>query len=102
MSRNRFTAEQKLAILEEGKRDGVTQTCRKHDIHFTTFYGWKQKFELEGLEGLKSVYKRTDPQVKRLLLENQRLKQLLAEKELALNIKDELLKKTTSRGRTGL
>jgi hypothetical protein len=51
---------------------------------------------------LKSVYKRTDPQVKRLLLENQRLKQLLAEKELALNIKDELLKKTTSRGRTGL
>lgn len=99
MSKNRFTAEQKLAILEEGKREGVTQTCRKHDIHFTTYYGWKQKFELEGIQGLKSVYKRSDPELKRLLLENQRLMQIIAEKELALKIKDELLKKTTSRGR---
>jgi len=47
------------------------------------------------LEGLKFGSKNVSPELKRLQLENQRLKELLADKELELKIKNELLKKTS-------
>jgi len=52
-----------------------------------------------GREALFSKHYKLDPEVKRLQKENQQLKQLLAEKELALLIKEELLKKALSEGR---
>lgn len=46
-----------------------------------------------GLKGLSSRRSR-DPEFERIMRENQRLKQLLADKELELKIKESLLKKT--------
>ena len=97
-TKRRWTAEEKLAILQEAEEFGVTATIRKHGVYSKTFYEWKDRYERQGLSGLQPVrQQRVDPHLKELQDENRRLKELLAEKELALRIKDDLLKKTTLR-----
>jgi len=98
--RKKWSLEEKLFIIREVERNGLVQTIRQHQIAASTYYKWKEKYDLHGEEGLKQTYRRTDPELKRLQIENLRLKQLLADKELALQIKDELLKKTISRKRS--
>ena len=49
-----------------------------------------------------SKHYKVDPEVKGPQKENQQLKEMLAERELALRIKEELLKKSTARKGTGL
>ncbi|MBK9270317.1 MAG: transposase [Saprospiraceae bacterium] len=93
----KWSIEEKLSILKEAEKEGVTPTIRKYGIYYATYYSWKEKLNLEGVEGLKVRYKRVDPEIKALQLENQRLKQIIAEKELNLQIKEELLKKTNQR-----
>lgn len=88
-----WTAEQKLSILKEAAHNGVTATIRKHSIYSNTFYGWKEKYDCQGIEGLKNKRQRIDPELRKLRKENQRLKQLLADKELAISIQKDLLKK---------
>ena len=95
MERRKFTVEQKLAILKEAETEGVTPTLRKHGIYAKMIYRWKEQLAIGGKEALSTPYRRTDPELRRLQLENQRLKNLIAEKELALQIKEELLKKTS-------
>jgi len=96
--RRNWTAEQKLAILQEAERDGVTETIRRHGIFSNTYYQWRNKYAAGGLEALGDKHFKADPELKRLVAENRALKALLAEKELALRVKDKLLKKTMSRG----
>ncbi|MFN8279956.1 MAG: transposase [Saprospiraceae bacterium] len=96
----KWTVEEKLAILKEAEQLGVTPTIRKHGIFYATYYNWKEKLNLEGTEGLRISHKRVDPELKALQIENQRLKQIIAEKELALQIKEELLKKTSQQRKT--
>lgn len=92
-----WSVDQKLAILKEADEHGVTETIRKHQIYAKTLYDWRQKYSTSGTEGLKSSYIRTSPEVKKLEAEIRMLKELVAEKELAIRIKDELLKKTQAR-----
>ncbi len=94
MERRTFTAEQKLAILKEVETEGVTPTIRKHAIYAKMIYRWKEQLAIGGKTALSKSYHRTDPELRRLQLENLRLKTIIAEKELALQIKEELLKKT--------
>lgn len=98
MERRKFTVDQKLAILKEAETEGVTQTLRKHNIYSTMLYKWREQLETRGKEGLKP-YQRIDPEVKRLQQENLALKKLLADKELAIAVKDALLKKVQSKPR---
>ncbi len=98
MGRRKFTVEQKLAILKEAETEGVTQTLRKHNIYSNMLYAWKEQLETRGTEGLKP-YQRIDPEMKRLQQENLTLKKLLADKELAIAVKDALLKKVKSKPR---
>jgi putative transposase len=98
MERRKFTVDQKLSILKEAETEGVTQTLRKHNIYSNMLYKWKEQLETRGKEGLKP-YQRIDPEVKRLQQENLALKKLLADKELAIAVKDALLKKVQSKPR---
>jgi putative transposase len=96
--KKRRTHKEKLMILKEAEIEGILQTCRKYDIHPATYYNWKEKYEEGGIEALKPKGKNSiDPEIKRLREENERLKKLVAEKELALEIKEELLKKVLQR-----
>ncbi|HWP91557.1 MAG TPA: transposase [Thermodesulfobacteriota bacterium] len=96
MKRKRWTAEEKLAFIQEAESEGVVATCRRYGIYASAYYQWKRRYDAMGIEGLSSRKSR-DPEFERLMRENQRLKQLLADKELELSIKESLLKKTLQR-----
>jgi len=94
------SVEEKLALLEEAEVIGVVAACRKHGVDPSTYYVWKERYERDGVEGLRPRgVKKEDPELKALREENERLKKLLAEKELVLQVKDELLKKVARRER---
>lgn len=95
-SRRRWDIEKKLLILRQAEEIGVSRVLREHGVASSTYYKWRAKYDLYGEVGLRGNDKGIDEDVKRLKLENIQLKQLLAEKELALKVKDELLKKTLS------
>jgi transposase-like protein len=97
----RWSKEAKLAILEEAERNGIAQTSRKHGIAASQVHDWKKKFQLLGEAGLSGYVQKEDAETQRLRLENQALKEMIAEQALALRIKDSLLKKTEQRLRSG-
>lgn len=93
--RRKFTPEDRLSILREAEREGRANTLRKYNISPSLYNRWRKKYLSEGLKGLKDAYKRTDPEVLALQAENERLKRIVARQALELEIKSELLKKTS-------
>ena len=90
----KFSKEEKLAILEEGKRNGIKVTLAKYSLFPATYYYWRKKFNVYGDEGLThQVVKDHASLIRKLETENEALKLLLAEKELESRLKDDLLKK---------
>ena len=92
--RRTFSIEEKLALLREVEEIGVTETCRRHDLSHSVINRWRKRFEAEGVDGLHGVITRVDPQVRKLEDENRRLKKIIGDLQLELEIKSELLKKT--------
>ena len=85
--KKRFSDEQIVAILREAETGQKTaaEVCRSHGISQPTFYAWKRKFA-----------SMTEPDVKRLReleKENSRLKRLLAERDVEIDVIKELLQK---------
>jgi len=94
--RKYWTAEEKLqAIFYVQSSTSVVQACRELGIDPSMYYKWKKAYEEKGKEGLRPKYPKTDPELERLRKENNRLKKLLAEKELELEIAREFIKKTS-------
>lgn len=88
MGRKRRNAEEIVAILRESDRgeSTVEELCRKHGITDQTYYRWKKQY---GGVGETEVRK-----MRKLETENRRLKQVIGDKELALELlKEELEKK---------
>lgn len=87
MMKRRFTDEQIIGFLRQVESGGKTiaQVCREGGFSQPTFYAWRKK--------LGSM---TEPEVKRLReleKENGRLKRLLAERDLELDVVKEFLQK---------
>lgn len=95
----RFTDEQRLVILQEVEENGLAVTLRKHSMYAKTIYQWKERLQqfAQHERGKRST---EELEIRRLQAEVQQLKEIVAEKEMALRIKDSLLKKTAFRGRT--
>lgn len=93
-TKRKFSPEDRLAILQEAQREGNAETCRKHNLSPSLLGKWKQRYLSKGVEGLKSAYKRVDPEVRRLEDENERLKKIVAKQALQIEVQGELLKKT--------
>lgn len=93
-SKIRRTKEEKLKIISEVKRDGVTAVCEKYGIFPSTYYTWAKKLNSMGIEGLQhGMTKEHLKEIKRLQKENDRLRNLLVQQQLESSLKDELLKK---------
>lgn len=85
--RKRFSEEQIVGILREGQggQETVEQLCRAHGIAQPTYYGWKRRHG-----------SMAEPDVRRLREpgeENARLKRLLAERDVGLDVIKEFLEK---------
>ena len=94
MTRRYWKAEEKLAIINEIREKGqVLDTCRKYSVDPTMFYRWKEAFDTFGMEGLRS---RTgmEPGIRKLKKENERLRKIVADKELEVAMLQEAFKKT--------
>ena len=89
-----FSKTEKLSILREASEKGVKFTLEKHHIYPATYYSWRKKFSEMGEEGLEHGMTREHlKRIRELERENQKLKEIVAEKELEGRLKDELLKK---------
>ena len=92
--RRRWKVEEKLAIIKEiMENNKVVGTCRKYSVDPGMYYKWKESYNTFGLDGLKPHYRRMEPGVRKLMKENEKLKKLLAEKELENALLSESLKK---------
>src|SRR5574344_2534387 len=98
--RRTFTAEDRLSILKEAEREGRSNTLRKYNISSSVYDRWRRKYLTDGVKGLKDAHKRIDPEVQALEQENERLKRIIAKQALELEVKSELLKKTSFQNRT--
>ena len=84
--RRAFTPEDRLAIIQEGEREGSTATCRKYNVAPSLYARWKKKYLSKGMEGLKPAYHRIDPEVRALEEENERLKRIIARQALEIDV----------------
>jgi len=98
MSKHRksWSSSQKLEIINYANQHGIPKAVREYSVSTTSIYEWQNRYEKEGETGLHRSRKSSGVTVelRELRRENQQLKELVAEKELALRIKDALLKKS--------
>lgn len=87
MQKSQFTDEQIIAILQQAEKGDkpVAEVCRQHNIAENTFYRWRTRFG--GLNTNEAA------RVRELEKENARLKRLLAERDLEVDIIKEFLSK---------
>ena len=93
--RRRWKAEEKLPLINEIKEKGqIVETCRKYGVDPSMFYRYEEVFDIYGVDGLRSRTRNSDLSIRKLTRENERLKKMLAEKELEVSMLQEAYKKT--------
>ena len=90
-----WTKEEKVKILREAKEKGVEVTIRKYEVYPSTYYSWRKKYLIGGEDAVDdTASRRKDKEyIRQIEDEMALLKQLLAERDLELALKDDLLKK---------
>lgn len=80
----------------------TTKASRDFNVSIGSLYDWNNIYDSQGIEGLSSSRKEDTATVenRRLKRENDELKKLVAEKELELKIKNDMLKKSTLQKKT--
>ena len=91
--KRKFTDEQKLEILQQAQRAGVTAVLRDHALSYSVFARWKEKFMMTDPEKQQLARTRSKSELKQFIEENIRLKKIIADQALELERKDEELKK---------
>lgn len=82
MKKNRYNEEQIVRILREADKDSIAEVAKRHGVSEQSIYGWRKRFCSMSVNEVK--------QMRQLTQENARLKKLLAERDLEIEVMKEI------------
>ncbi len=85
MRKSRFSEEQMVMMLRECEHTSTADVAKKYSVSEATLYAWRQRFGSMNADETRRL--------KGLEIENQRLKKLLAERDLEIEIMKEIAAK---------
>ena len=85
MRKSKFTEEQQVAIVRACDRETPEVVAKRHKISTQTIYIWKKKFGAFDANEVRRL--------KQLEIENARLKKIVAERDLEIEVMKEIAAK---------
>jgi transposase-like protein len=85
MKKTRFTEEQMVTILREADQRPVPEVAKRHGISDQTIYSWRKRFGALEPADVKRL--------RQLEQENARLKKMVADRELEIDVLKEITRK---------
>ena len=82
MKKSRYTEEQIVRILRETDRDTIAEVAKRNGVSEASIYAWQKRFGEMKADDVRRL--------KELETENGRLKKLLAERDLAIEVMKEI------------